>query len=57
MIMTNKSSQTVVNDLNFKTNKDQILWLLRIISESSNIRGADLNIAVKTIARLQDLVK
>ena len=57
MLMNKNNTEVTENNINFKTNKQQLLWILKIISDSNNIRGADLNVAVKTIARLQELIK
>ena len=57
MIMDKSTGNLDTNDVTFMTNKAQVLWLLKVISESNNIRGSDLNVAVKTIAGLQQLIK
>ena len=52
-----------VLDTNSTTNqapsfsKEELEWILRVVRESTNLRGVDLQIAVATISNLQKMIK
>ena len=52
-IIANESNEKITSSLTL----EELSWILKVIRESKNLRGADLQTAVETISKLQNMIK